>query len=703
MHCKLSAVYLYFFLFSVLAMLPNIKINATFERETTAGKQNQPVYSFGISPDSSYVEPRDCVDLVQNGYVVTLEKTISSFEFQYMFQDMSKYVQEKHCGVVGQHQPKTLFEMASATSSQNVTANSVLQQPRMLTEAQACHLPAQELIEFFNLLGPTPMVALRKKFTWTGIQKLIFHLLKTRQQSGLHVELAQNLDRVYKNIKIQSYQVMRNKKNDDSEKLDWFIVSLGLFRTLGLYILATVLQCEYMLIKFRNARVYLRFPVPSIPYVFSRFFFKKETKNHLLLSSLASVEPESHAFPSPLQLPKSSPDLFFLFLCAFEEALWRESWHEVWAYAVELFGFRDYSHHPIWSKYFLYIWGGLAVTCAHLALPQIFTHACLLNTESLATCFSDEIDVLYYKQQVMAAYGAHEQETVFFEQLVALVPHKSKFFVNATFVHLQSKFDQLLKHLLHMWFLRNKHSNDSCDELKSQTFLADRHFTQQCKKHKQFLHQLLSLAHGFSEKEQSRLEEQLFVLEFFLLVGEEIEWGAESPFHGDNGKKEKLDVFFQNTTHFLASFVSFWNNSLAFAQYENELKELKKTCQKQTRLKDNLLWATLGFAHLLLLKFTFNYAPEHFIKDLYQDIYHIFSLQCSTHPMAMLMEKKLTQKRPYHWPAVESHTGGVAFPISSLNLSWFIKNAPGVKNLICLGALSVQRFDVSDQSSYWSE
>ena len=102
--------------------------------------------------------------------------------------------------------------MASATSSQNVTANSVLQQPCMLTEAQACHLPVQELIEFFNLLGPTPMVALRKKFTWTGIQKLIFHLLKTRQQSGLHVELAQNLDRVYKNIKIQSYQVMRNKK-----------------------------------------------------------------------------------------------------------------------------------------------------------------------------------------------------------------------------------------------------------------------------------------------------------------------------------------------------------------------------------------------------------------------------------------------------------------------------------------------------------
>ena len=701
-------------------MFSNIKIKATFQRETDEKKLAEENKTFSLNSNSCYAEPQECADFVKNGFVVHIDKTINSFYLNSLFEHLLKHVQEKSVVLTQntllkgiEHQPQSLFNIASAASSQNVTAQQVLEQPPIFIEAHVCELPPCEFANFFCLFKAKYKEECKKEGLWiilkktlskTSVQKIVVHLVKTLEQSNLNPEVRHKLDRVYRNLQLHVFgrnkSCLPNSEATSTFALDWDFVSLGLF----IFFDSHALQCEYATVKFRNNKTYLRFPVPTIPFVFSQLFKNYYAHNTgTLLARLAPLDPASHAFSSCLDLPKSSSDLFFLFLCAFEEAFWRESWHELWAYGAELFGYRDYAHHPLWSKYYVYIWGGLAVACAKQALPQKYAFVCLTHTETLASTFSDQLHVLHYKQQVMAAYGWHSEEKKVFENLVSLVPKKSKLYVNAIFVRLQSEMEHMLKHVLHMWFLRNKHPNDSRDELQSQVFRTDRQFYERCKKHKYFLHHLLSIADCFTEKEKSRLETHLFEVDLFLLVAEEIEWGAggnSGPLFGDQGKREKLDVFFQHSSHFLSPFVSFWNNSLAFQQYEIELQELKKTCQKQTRLKDNLLWAFFGFAHLLLLKFTFNYAPELFCKNLYQEVQDIFAKHSSTHPMAMLMDKKLTNKRPHHWPVAEQHQIENGLNIS---FSWFIKNAPHVKTFICLGALSVARFDVTDQSSYWNE
>jgi len=324
---------------------------------------------------------------------------------------------------------------------------------------------------------------------------------------------------------------------------------------------------------------------------------------------------------------------------------------------------------------------------AKLHLPQTFAHSCLFKANSMIKSFSDKIDFLHFKQQVLDAFEWPTQEKEVYFEISTLVPQKSEFFRKSVVVHIQSILKNLECDLLHMWYLRNRLPTNDVDFEQRQIDTFDKGYEKKYEEFAQFLYGLLASpsVHINSKK---LYKDYLIVNELFWIVSLELHWNTSQP-----SKKEKIDANFQDTNHHLASFVAFWNDSILFHQYEKDLQDLKLKFQKQTRLVNNLLWADVGFSHLLLLKLTHTFAPVQFIQELYNDIYRIYLIY--EHPKANLMKKKMIDCQPYNWPSEVSSAN------ECVSFSWIIKNAPRVKNLIRLGVSSVERFDVKDQSSYW--
>jgi hypothetical protein len=121
-----------------------------------------------------------------------------------MFKDMSQYIQTKPVtplntsllGVV--QQPETLLKCASAKATQTLTAQDIVQQPMVFTEAQACYLPAEELANFFKL--NVSMAHMKQKFTNDGMQKLLFHFYKTCERSDLRAFVKTELNKTQKDL-----------------------------------------------------------------------------------------------------------------------------------------------------------------------------------------------------------------------------------------------------------------------------------------------------------------------------------------------------------------------------------------------------------------------------------------------------------------------------------------------------------------------
>lgn len=679
---------IYTFLFSfVLATMEHIQIQATFVKCEKASYNQK---TFHLRETTPFVDPVDCVNMVvKKKTVLEIDKIIDVRTFHHLFHEISDYLQDKvplpysnnHLvGVVDE--PQSLYTITSQKLGETTTAKQLSGQPKMLSEAQACHLRPEELVEFFKLYPR--LDALRQQFTICGIQKFFFHFYKTCERLDLNLFVKKELTKVKNKLATEILNSIE-KKSIILEN-EWIFISLGLFQHLNV---CNSNQTQFFFHKFRIMPMYLRYASPIIPYAFSKFIpSESDCKNSII--EISSLNADSRCYSSSFDPPKLRVHQFFLSLCAFEEAVWRESWHEVFAYATELFGFYNFSHDPVWGKYYLYVWGGVALACATLALLPTFAFSCLSKAQQLIVTHSDEIDVLHYKQQIMAAFHFYTEEDQIFKNLISLVPRSSRFYRKIMYVHLKSKQEEIQQNILHLWYLKNKEVKKDCKEDRvynqREIDIWEDKIKSKCNNQIRFLYQLLSIPLDIWEEQ--KYETELLVIRLLLLVSQPRDWNI-------NAQKEILDVSFQNIEHHLSCFVSFYNNSLTFDQYQHELSLIKRQFQNQTRLVHNLLWAHIGLSHLLLLKCTTNYAPQSFIDSLYKDVYHIF--EKFKHPNAYLLHKSLINKRPFNWPKLDLNLS----VNHDCSWSWIIKNNSQVQTFIRLGAISAIRFDIVDKSNYW--
>jgi hypothetical protein len=90
---------------------------------------------------------------------------------------------------------------------------------------------------------------------------------------------------------------------------------------------------------------------------------------------------------------------------------------------------------PYFARYFVYVWGMLAVAFAAVGIEPKFALFCIQKAEKLALCLSEHIEVLLYKQKVFARFGWFQNETQVFNKLYPILPRISYFYQKTVFVH----------------------------------------------------------------------------------------------------------------------------------------------------------------------------------------------------------------------------------------------------------------------------
>ena len=239
------------------------------------------------------------------------------------------------------------------------------------------------------------------------------------------------MKRVKKTLKWGVFATTR-KEVARNVKFNWVLASLGLFKQLDQFDARFHLEFRFYALKFRYEKQSIRFPIPEINFTLCRIVPLLED----IPGDVAELDQPHVKYRDEFVPPSELKEKFFSYLCGMQESMWRGSWHEVLAYGAHILCHRNWSDIEDLQKYFLHVWGNLAVSLAKLHIPVYYTLSCLYKIVPLSYAF--EIDLKHYKQQVLGAYGQYEKEKEIFTELMQIVPTYSKFFRQIIIAHMSA-------------------------------------------------------------------------------------------------------------------------------------------------------------------------------------------------------------------------------------------------------------------------
>ena len=413
------------FLLIFFSMWNNVLFKASFERVKKPGQG--PFATYHMNESLGFMPAAEGIQHVNDNHTLLIEKELTCPDFANLFHDIAKCVQEEP--LLWKNKPKSLLLTASFAASQNMTAKQATQQPKELVEATACHLPPYELADFLKL--NKYMYGLGNYCTTNGLQKFLFHFFKTYERFDLKPVTKAELKRAKRCLKWSVFDMTRKgmKKN---EKLDWVLTSLGLLKQLDQFDARLLFEFRFYALKFRHEKKCVRFPIPDVLFTLSRIVPEKDYSE----SDLPDLDDDHVRHEEEYQAPLDVETQFFTLLCGMEESMWRGSHHEVLAYAAHILCEQKFHALRVLQKYFLHVWGNLAVSLAKLHIPEYFTLSCLDKMNP--TCFAFEIDAMHFKQQVLAAYEQYDKEEKLFQEMIEIVPTYSAFFRKIVVVHMSA-------------------------------------------------------------------------------------------------------------------------------------------------------------------------------------------------------------------------------------------------------------------------
>ena len=652
-------------------MWNNVVFKGSFERVRKHGKG--PFATYHMNENLGFLPTNEGIMHVNDNHTLKIEKEMTGPDFANLLHDISKYVQEEP--LLWKNKPKSLLLTASFAVGQTMTARQAREQPRELVEATACHLPPTELLDFLKL--NKYMYGLREYFSVDGLQKFLFHFFKTYQRSDLRPHTKAELKRAKKSIKWAVFDMTRQKLRKD-KKLDWAFSFLGMMKQLDQFDAQGLFEYRFFSLKSRYHKQYVRLPVPSVPFALSRIVPQKDYSESNLPELDEDYERHEHKFQTPLDVR----DQFFTFMCGMEEAMWRGSYHEVFAYGAQLLGEDKFVKNVELERYFLFVWSNLAMCLAKLHIHELYALSCLEKMKP--SCFAQNIDVLFTKQVVMGAFEQYEEEEKLMLEIFEMVPTYSAFFRKMILAHMssvQKKIEDMLMQIFASLKEWNKTKNDDLDnELRTLEKLT----MQECDKHIKLMHLLCTItkSRNFCEN----YEVQIHMMKLYKQIC--------SCFRHDYKEEDDFySILCCMNTHVSLT----WNYKIlvdSFEEYNQQMLDLKRDLQKQTRMKYPKVWADVCYFHLLFLKALRDPEPTIFSQMLYDDALDIYSqLQ---HPRANRLEKLYKEGLEFEKPKFENKIN----PLCSI--TWIAQKAPRVKELIRHGISSAEKFDLWDADSYWT-
>jgi len=652
-------------------MWNNVLFKASFERVKKQGKG--PFATYHMNENLGFLPTNEGIMHVNDDHTLKIEKEMSGPDFATLLHEISKHVQEEP--LLWKNKPKSLLLTASFAVGQSMTARQAKEQPRELVEATACHLPATELEDFLKM--NKYMYGLREYFSIDGLQKFLFYFFKTYQRSDLRPHTKAELKRAKKSIKWAVFDMTRQKLKK-SKKLDWAFSFLGMMKQLDQFDAHVLFEYRFFSLKSRYHKQYMRFPVPDVPFALSRIVPEKDYSESDLPDLDADYERHEHEFNAPLD----SRDQFFTLMCGMEEAMWRGAYHEVLAFAAQLLCENKFVTNVELQKYFLFVWSNLAMSLAKLHIPELYALSCLDKMKPC--CFAQQMDVLFSKQVVMAAYEQYEEEEKLMLEMLEILPTYSAFFRKMMLTHMsavQKKIEDMLMQILASLKEWNKTKNDDLDnELRT----LEKSMLAECDKHIKLMHLLCTITKSPIFCESYEVQIHMMKLYKQMRYCLRHEWKEEDDFY--------------SILCCIPNHVSLtWNYKIqvdSFEEYHQQILDLKRDLQKQTKMLYPKVWADVCYFHLLFLKALRDPEPTVFSQMLYDDALFIYSRL--EHPRASRLEKLYKEGLHFDKPKFENKIN----PMCSI--IWLAQKAPRVKGLIRHGISSAQKFDLWDAESYWT-
>jgi hypothetical protein len=651
-------------------MWNNVFFKASFERRKKEG--TGPFATYHMNENLGFMPTNEGIKHVEENNTLVIEKEMSGPTFATLLHEISKCVQEEP-----QHwknKPKSLLLTASFVAAQNMSVRQLCQQPRELVEETACHLPPTEIVDFMRM--NKFLYGLKGYFTPSALQKFLLHFYKTYERTDLKRYTKQYMKRVKKCMKWAVFDITREEMKQ-ARPLDWVITSLGCFKQLEQFDARFVTEFRFFSLKFRHERQYLRFPIPKVPFMLSRIVPEKDYSESDLPELDDDFEKHKTAYLGPIDLKNE----FFTLLCAMEEGVWRGSHHEVLAYGAQLLCEEKFLSSQVLQKYYLFVWGNMAVSLSKLHVPELFPLSCL--EKMIPQCFAFKIDAMHFKQQVMAAYEQYEEEEELFSQMFEIIPTCSFFFRKIVIVHMSAVQKMVEDMLMEIYGGLKMCENKRDDHLQDEINRLVKRLLKECDKNIKLMHVLCSITKSCEYLED--YEHQISVMKVYkeICVCFQMEWVTEQDFH-------PIMVNIRNHISFP------WNYKIkvdTFNEYHQQLFDLKRELQKQTRMVYPKAWADVCYFQLLFLKALRDPQPQNFTDVLYYDAVFIYSLL--NHPREKRLENLYKRHQPFTKPRFEDKVE------SMCSILWLVKNAPRVKTLIRNGISSAEKFDLWDASSYW--
>ena len=386
---------------------------------------------------------------------IVFEKTFDQEEFQtFLFKFIktfeNKPVDAKNAPMV--QQPKSLLTTAAIQTAINLGKTQKIESASQnvctkIIEEFACQLKAVDLAEFIEV--NKGLLKIKEKFSVDGFQRFIMHFYQTFEKNDLHESTKKKLDNChYKFVEDFKRYKVKTKFNDKNQLeyrtyFDWDTGSLGLSYDICQQNFAhKTNEFRFFSSKFQNIVVSHRLVPPEIPAKLEDLIPKEEDIDTTCLAVAWGEK-----YPQPEKKSDVPIDAFFEKLLAMSESFKNQAYLEVLAYAVDILSYNLYQFYPGIVHYLFYVWGILAVTLAKLRFEPVYAFSCIHVMKKYVRFYADEIDALFYQQQVYAAFGMYDDEDKIFQQLMPMIAKISDFYDQIVRVHFHAQIQNIENYL----------------------------------------------------------------------------------------------------------------------------------------------------------------------------------------------------------------------------------------------------------------
>jgi len=618
---------------------------------------------------------------------IVFEKTLDQEEFQTFLFQFIKTFENKPIEDNSQQtiqQPKSLLSTAAIQTAINLGKTQKIESASKnvctkIIEEFACQLSAMDLAEFVKV--NQGLVKIKERFSTDGFQRFIMHFYKTFERNDLHEDTKKQLANCHHKFteEFRLYKV-KTKVNDKNQLeyrtyFDWDTGALGLsYDVITQHGAHKTNEYCFFASKFDNVVVSHRLVPPEVPAKLEDLIPKEEEIDTNCLATAPGKK-----YPEPEKKSERPIDAFHEKLLGMSESFRNEAYHEVLAYAVDILSCNSFQFYPGIVHYLFYVWGMLSVTLAKLRFDPIYAFSCIHTMKKYVRFYSDEIDALFYQQQVYATLGMYSEENEIFNQLFPMIAKISDFYNQIVKIHFTAQLQNIENHIFQIKCLNQDDESKWNLECLTKKHKLIKKVKQKILKLQQFFYLQCSQISDFKMQNQFI---NIEILELYKIAVECLETRSMTQ---KRYRIEQVAMKLDRSRHHLDFFTSMYSQHQNYdlQDYLRSLKKYLRKLEQTTHLYDPEMYADTLFSHFLMLSiFTLDF---YYVTEFFENALAIYEQTGNERKNHMIYYRR--KKSDYEPPVVDTSV------YTNCNILWIVKSAKNIKEKIRLGIVSVNNFD----------